>query len=253
MLLVVMKLPAVARASARAAAICGLTAADLGHRLQGVLPRVLLSDADGDRLAQLSDELDGLGFVSLTCDARLAPTDADRMEARSLRMEPHGLVAIDGAAGEHDCPWVAIESIQRGVRRTTQTIKDKTTERKFDAGRAILSGGIILTRKEEKVSVRKTETTEPFALVQRADGEPDIILYERRMDYRFLGRDMQPASRGNLELVVGRLRAAAPSAIYDDRVARPGFVTGLPATSADPVDLGLFLVTLALRRGAVGG
>jgi hypothetical protein len=248
MLLVAVQIPPDAAASARAADIAGLSAADVRNRLQGALPRVLASDADGERLARIGEELEALGFLTVVCDARTAPSDAERVVARTLRFEPEQLVAIDAAGAEHDCPWPALSVIQRGIRVVTQVTKETTTERKFDVGRAVLSSGLILTRKEEKVSVRKSETAEPFALAQRGDGQPDIILYERRLDYRFLGRDMQPASRGNLELVVRRLRAAAPAALHDDRVARPGFVAALPATAADPVDLALFLVTLSLRR-----
>jgi hypothetical protein len=248
MLLVVIELPSDGQALERAARVTALSAADLRNRLNGVLPRALMNDADGERLAAIGERLDGLGFVTLVCDARTAPSDGDRVVARTLRLSPGELVAIDGAGAEHACPWPAVAAIQRGVRITTQTTKEKTTERKFDVGRAVLSSGLLLTRKEEKVTLRKTEIPEPLALVQRIDGEPDIILYERRLDYRFLGREMQPASRGNLELLVRRLRDAAPAAVYDERVARPGFIAGLPTTSAEPVDLGLFLVTLALRR-----
>jgi hypothetical protein len=248
MFLVVVSAPADPAATARAAAVTALSAADLGHRLRGTLPRVLLSSADGERLAELGERLDELGFATLVCDPRLAPTDADRVLARAVRLEADRAVALTGDGAEHDCPFAAIETIQRGVRVTTETTKEKTVERKFDVTRAVLSSGLILTRKEVKETVRKTEASEPFALVQRNDGEPDVILYERRIDYRFLGRDMQPSSRANLDRLVARLRAAAPAATYDERVARPGFVSALPASPADGVDVALHLVALALRR-----
>jgi hypothetical protein len=256
MLLVVVRIPATVTAaggpdperSARAAKVAGLSAADVRHRLQGTLPRVLLNDADGDRLAAIGERLDELGFATVVCDPRVAPTDADRVIARGFRFQPDAFVAMDSGRGEQECPFAAVEVIQRGTRVTTQTTKEKTVEHKFDVGRAVLSSGLILTRKEVKETVRKTETTEPFALVQRNDGEPDIMLYERRIDYRALGSDMQPSSRANLEAVVRKLRAAATAAAYDDRAARPGFVSALPATSVDPVDLALHLVSLALRR-----
>ncbi len=249
MFLVVVRALVEATAGAQAAKVTGLSPADLRHRLQGTLPRVLMSDADGDRLTEISERLDGLGFITLVCDPRLAPSDPDRLIAKSFRVEPDQFVALDAGGGEHELPWTAIEAIQRGLRTHIHQTKEKTVTHKFDATRAVLSGGLILTRKEEKITIRQTETAEPFALVQRADGEPDVMLYERRMDYRTLGRDMQPSSRANLEALVTRIRAAARGAIYDERVARPGFITALPSSSVDPVDLGLHLVSLALRRG----
>lgn len=250
MWLLVIESPANPAVAALAGAVTQLAAADLRHRLQGTLPRVLMSHVDGERLAAIGERLEPLGFVTVVCDPRLAPTDADRVLARTLRLQGDACVAIDGAGGEHECPWSALEVVQRGARVSRQISKEKKVERKFDVTRAVLSSGLILTRKEEKEIVRTTESSEPFALLQRNDGEPDIILYERRIDYRFLGREMQPSSRANLEQAVRQIRAAAPAVFHDDRVARPGFVGGLGALSgpADPVDQGLFAVSLALRR-----
>jgi hypothetical protein len=249
MWLLVVQAPADATALARAATVTGLAAADLRYRLQGTLPRALLTAADGDQLALVSQRLDALGFVTLVCDPRLAPTDGDRVLGRGLRIEPEQLVVVDGAGGEQEVPWGALDVIQRGVRVTTLATKEKIVERKFDVTRAVLSTGLILTRKEEREVVRTSEASEPFALLQRNDGEQDIILYERRIDYRSLGREMQPSSHANLELVVRRMRAAAPAATHDDRVARPGFIGALPAPSgpADRVDLGLYVVSLSLQ------
>jgi hypothetical protein len=59
---------------------------------------------------------------------------------------------------------------------------------------------------------------------------------------------MQPSSHSNFELVWRRLSQLAPAGVMDDRVGKPGFVGGLPATAADPVDLALYLVALARTR-----
>jgi hypothetical protein len=62
-----------------------------------------------------------------------------------------------------------------------------------------------------------------------------------------MGAEMQASSRANLErLWTWLCRLTRPEAI-DDRLARPGFVAGLPPTAADPVDLALFMITLARR------
>src|SRR5882672_2069545 len=139
MFLVVVRALVEATAGAQAATVTGLSPADLRHRLQGALPRVLMSDADGDRLAVISDRLDALGFITMVCDPRLAPTDADRLLARSFRLEPDQLVAIDAGGSEHQVRWTAIEAIQRGIRVHTQKIEEKIVTQKFDATRAVLS------------------------------------------------------------------------------------------------------------------
>ncbi len=250
MLLVVARLAPSPEAAKRAAEVTGLAPADLSRRLVGILPRVLLPAAPADRAEELAVSLEELGFTVFTCDATAAPGDDDRVVARAIEIGSAGFVAIDGQGRRHDCPARAITCFQRGARVTRKSETVKTSERRLDIGKAVLSGGLMLTTKVEKTSVKTTLAQEPFVLVERRDGEPDVIIYERRMDYRFLGADMQPTSRGNLERLIARLRALAPAAAFDERLARPGFIAGLPLTSTDPVDLALFLVTLARTREA---
>ena len=239
MLLVVVRAPASGppaaadpERSARAAKVAGLSAADVRHRLQGTLPRVLLNDADGDRLAAIGERLEELGFATVVCDPRLAPTDADRViGARRFVSSPTPASRWTPAGGEHECPFAAVEAIQRGTRVTTQTTKEKTVEHKFDVGRAVLSSGLILTRKEVKETVRKTETTEPFALVQRNDGEPDIIALRTAHRLPRAGRRhaaVEPRQPGGGRAQAARRRAGGglrrsggASRLHDARCRRP--------------------------------
>jgi hypothetical protein len=168
---------------------------------------------------------------------------------RGIEVGPDGVTFLDGQGQAHACPTSAMALVQRGVRMSTATQKTETSERRLDVGKAVLTGGLLLTSKVKKESMHTQESREAFLLVARNDGEPDAIIYERRLDYRFLGADKQPSSFANLEKTLARLRALAPAVPVDDRLTRPGFVTGLPLVSADPVDLGLFLVSLARTQG----
>jgi hypothetical protein len=246
MLVAIARIPDGDQARARAAQAAGLALADLNRRLAGILPRVLFA---GGAPAGLVETLEGLGFGVLTCDPAAVPDDDQRVAVRRIELGAGALVASDSRGEAHRCGPGHIALLQRGIRvsKTTQTVK--TSERKLDVGRAVLSGGLMLTKKVEKTDVKTTETSEPFLLVQRR-GERDLILYERRIDYRALGAEMQPASRGNLEVVWRKLVGMAPDRV-DDRVARPGFVAGLPATSANAVDLALTLVALDRGVGVV--
>jgi hypothetical protein len=233
----------------KAAALTGMVLADVNRRLMGVMPRVLLPAAPAERADELVSGLEALGFVAFACDPGAVPCDADRLLVRGMDVRADGVTFFDGQGQGHDCPSTAMALIQRGVRMSTTSEKVETTERKVDLGKAVLSGGLLLTSKVKKETVHTQESREAFLLVARNDGEPDAVIYERRIDYRFLGADKQPSSFANLERTLARLRALAPAMPVDDRLTRPGFVTGLPLVSADPVDLGLFLVSLARTRG----
>ena len=249
MLLVIANAPKDPLAQTRAAQLAALPPADFSRRLVGTLPRILLPAVPVDRIGSLVDEFEALGFAAFSCDPAAAPGDDDRLLVRGFEIETGALAFLDGQGNRHACVAGAVSLIQRGVRATTTSETVTTNERRLDMGKAVLTGGLMLTSKVQKKSVRSEETREPFLLLQRNDGQPDAIIYERRVDYRFLGAEKQPASHANLERTLARLRALAPSAPVDDRAARPGFVSGLPLTSCDPVDLALYLVTLARTRG----
>jgi hypothetical protein len=249
MLLVIANAPNDPQARTRGARLAGLPPADFSRRLAGTLPRVLLAAASVDQIVALVDGFESLGFVAFSCDPAAVPDDDDRLLVRGIVLESGALAFLDGQGNRHPCAGATLSLIQRGVRVTTTSETVTTNERRLDVGKAVLTGGLMVTSKIKKQSVRTEETREAFLLLQRNDGQPDAIIYERRVDYRFLGADKQPASHANLERTLAHWRALAPDAPIDDRVARPGFVTGLPITSSDPVDLALYLVTLAHTRG----
>jgi len=252
MLLAVTRLPSSSDSFQKAAVITGLSAADVQRRCAGTLPRVLLLDADEGRLANLRSQLQTLGFSVLLVDPAQVPGDDQRIVARSLELDASGLVVIEGTGSEsrHVVPASSIELLQRGLRAASQVKTTTTTERKFAAGRAILTGGLALTKKVQTTTTTREENREPFVVVHRNDGNPDVVLYEHRLDYRFLGKQMQPTSRGNLEATVAKVRALAPGAPLETRVQQPGFVQGLPAFGAvEPVDLALYLVRMARAGG----
>jgi hypothetical protein len=249
MLIVVAKASQGSAVQKKAADMSGMVLADFSRRLMGIMPRVLLPAAPAERVDEIVSGLESLGFVAFACDPSAVPSDDDRLVVRGMEVRADGVTFFDGQGQGHVCPKGALAVIQRGVRVNTSSEKVETTERKLDVGKAVLSGGLMLTSKVKKESVRTQESREGFLLVARNDGEPDAIIHERRLDYRFLGTDKQPSSFANLERTLAHLRTLAPAVPVDDRLMRPGFVTGLPLASADPVDLGLFLVSLARTRG----
>ncbi len=244
MLLVVARVPGSPEAMTAAAKATGLALAEVRMRLQGTLPRVLLSDIDSDRIDAVSAALQALGFGVVCCDPAVAPSDDSRIVARRLEFTANQLVVIDGQETRHECPGDAVVLIQRGARVSRVTKNETTVKRQLSLGKAVVTGGLMWTKKVENKTRSVTETRDEFVLLCRNDGEPDIMLYERRLDYRFLGAQVAPSSHANFDLLLAKIRALTPGARFDDRIARPGFVAAMPSTSVDPVDLALFLVAI---------
>jgi hypothetical protein len=247
MFVAVAKIPVDAAALQRAAAIAGLAVADASRFLAGTLPRVLVrATSEGERIA---GALEQAGFVAFSGDETMIPSDKDRVVARNLELSPERLVAVDGRGQRHECPVSAIAAFIRGIRLIETSEIIKTTQRKLDIGKALLTSGLSVTKKVETVSERTTSAKEHFLLIQCGSGLPEIMLCEHRLNYQCLGTGIQPSTYGNQVALLARLRALAPEAPVDDRITRPGFLAGLPAMPVDPVDLALFLVSAARSRG----
>lgn len=241
------RLPDHPTAISRAAQLAGLAPSDGARILAGTFPRVLLrAAADPDALVST---LAGEGFLAWASDPAQIPTDAGRIIVRGLTWSVDGFLAQDAQGAAHICPFAAVRLLQRGARTHASTQVETTTKRQLNLGRALLSGGMMLTKKVTTTTEHTTHAKEPFLLVQRGDGAPDLMVYEHRMSYQCLGTEMAHATLANLGLLAARFQMQCPQAPLDDRVGRPGFVAGLPLLGADPVDLGLYLVSEARRRG----
>ncbi|MDZ4697920.1 MAG: hypothetical protein SGI86_22495 [Deltaproteobacteria bacterium] len=254
MLLVVFSTPPLDEALIRTiGGIVALAPAEVRHKLMGTMPRVLCVDADDARLDNCVRELATIQVHALACDSDVVPNDSERLVAKTLAFTASGLRINENASGVEDCPYSAIELVQRGTRFHDETIVTESTHRKFSMGKALASGGLLMSSKVKTTSVQHKHKSERFILLQRRDGESEIILYERRLDYRFLGVRMDPSAFTNLETVFTELKSKLRGTTIDSTVSQPGFARSFPQTTTDRMDLALYLVALGhrLQRGGV--
>jgi hypothetical protein len=241
------RLPDHPSAISRVAQLAGLAPSDAARLLAGTFPRVLLRTVANPDV--LLSAFAAEGFLAWASDPTEVDTDERRIIVRGLTWTADGFLAQDAQGSVHACPFAAVRLIQRGARTHSSTAVEKTTTRKLDLGMAVLSGGLIMTKKVTQTTERTTQAKEPFLLLQREDATPDLMIYEHRMSYRCLGAEMGPGTLANLGRQTTKFKALCPQAPLDDRVGRPGFVAGLPLVGVDTVDLGLYLVSEARRRG----
>jgi hypothetical protein len=254
LILAVAHLPPGPDALATVSAACGLPVSDVRLRLTGTLPRVLLSDSDTDRVRELAAALEKAGVPALCCDPDAVTTDKDRIVARHLELSGDGLVVVDRRSERHQLSAGAVALLQRGFRTSTTRENVTTKERKLSLGRAVLSGGLLASKSVSTTSTRTVEASEAFLLIQRLDGQPDVVLYERQLAYQFLGADAGPTAVANFALTVKRVRAIATQAPLDERVGQRPFVEAFSSTAAgDPLDLALHLVRMAHAAGRPRG
>jgi hypothetical protein len=184
-------------------------------------------------------------------DPAQVPTDEERLSAHTLERRGSVLAVQAHEHGPwHELPGSSVVLIQRGVRSSVTVHQEKKKERKLDLGKALLTGGLLFGKTVEKTTTRTESAQSSFLVLLRDDGEPDVVLHERQLNYRFLGAAMEPASAVNLTRTQQLVQAVAPRAAVDDRAARPGFTLGFAATGRDAVDVALHAVHLAHLMGA---
>ena len=103
------------------------------------------------------------------------------------------------------------------------------SERKFAPGRALLTGGLSMSKTKEREVERRSDTTEPVLYVFRRRGAP-WLLGQYHANYSALGASLQPTAIANFAATVERLRALAPTAFSDDRLLQR-------RTTTDDLDL----------------
>jgi hypothetical protein len=180
------------------------------------LPVIVLRSADPAPAEALLAKIRARGHGAVGCDAS-AVTPAGAMVAmRRFAFEPDALTLPDVPGAR--LPWDDVLALFRAMHTTHTETRTETKARKFSASRALLSGGLLLTK--TVASEERSEATErdQVLYVFRAGGETPWILRERGAQYTGLGAERGPSSAQNFLATIARLRKAAPRAVYDERL-----------------------------------
>lgn len=243
--------PEAPRIAAITAAL-GLTPYEARGRVQGPAPRVVATFGQrgpADRAAEL---LDAANLSPIVLGDEQIESDARRLFARSFSLTPSGVrfVRRDGQA--FDVEGANITLLLRGTRIRRDQRTEVTTERKLSVGKAVLTGGLLLTSKKEKETVISTEVREGFLAVY-ADGAPDFLLGETTILYDGLGAAMGPTRAANFARLVTELRQRAVSAPYDERLlTRAGQAQVLGGVLSPEPFLDVAMTVLAASLRPVG-
>jgi hypothetical protein len=183
-------------------------------------PPALLVRLDPERADALVAALRGAGLAALAVEADV-PTDRDRLVARTVSFGPEGLVSTSRTGEEVAVTWPDVVAVLRGARVARTETQRTERWRTFDAGRAIATGGLVLTRMAERTARSSDEAMEQVVLVYARDGRA-ANLAEGQLDFACLGPAKQPSATANMAELARRLREQAKGAFHDDRLLRLG-------------------------------
>lgn len=197
----------------------GMTAAEARMRLAPE-PPALLARLPPDRAAALVEVLGRAGLVALAIDEDV-PAESERFKARSFALDDGAARFTDRGGATLTLPWEALRVVLRGLRTARTTTEHTETTRKLSVGRAVLTGGLVMTRKTTSTVHGSHEDTEQFILVH-ADAGERVILAEETLEFSGLGPLLQPARTANMGVLAQELKRRAPRAFHDDRLVRLG-------------------------------
>ncbi len=197
----------------------GVTVFEAGQLVRGTLPSIILKTPDRARALALMEKLRARGHEAAACDVSLVTPVEQLHELRDFRLEPDALVSLNPAGGSERLPWGEVVALVRAVQKGTGRSTEKTTERKFNLGKAVLTGGLSVSSAVTRETSREVDERDPVLFLFRRAGAP-WVARESRCRYEGLGAELKAARPENFNTLVRLLRERLPGAPFDDRLMR---------------------------------
>jgi hypothetical protein len=139
----------------------------------------------------------------------------DRFVVRSFSFEQSSLRVESRQNDEMTVDYGDVSLILCGKGIMTETESSTETSTKFSLGRAVMTSGLVMTKKEEKHHEHVTENREGFIhLIVKQN--KTIVFRENDLDYSSLGDAMKPTRYANFTYIAAELRKRCHNVTYDD-------------------------------------
>jgi hypothetical protein len=154
-----------------------------------------------------------------------------------------------------EIPFDEVNLILLGTAFHQQTESKTLREKKFSLGRAVISGGLVLSKTTKTTQETTSETRENFLQIY-AGSMPPVVFRESALSYESLGPVMRQSRHLNFNFVVQKLKEMCPAAVFDDRLTTRLGQSKLLGPSLVPeahLDVALSLLAASLRPGVPDG
>jgi hypothetical protein len=201
------------------AAVLNATLYDALTRLRcpGNGPLTVAVFAGAEQAEQLSERLNSAGFRSAVLTAEEIAGEDLAWIARSFGIGERQL-HIETEKGKNlDIAFQDVELILAGISTSRETTTETVKHRSINLGRAVLTGGMILTKTTKTTRDVTTEARERFIDLYAADA-PVIVFRENSLDYNSLGPARKLSRSENFAYILAELRRRCPNAVYDERL-----------------------------------
>ncbi len=208
------------------ASALGITSYEAGVRLRvsGSGPLVVATFGERTAADEVRRKLEASGLTAvMISDVEIASAQKE-FPVRTFRFNDHTLHAESQKQETLAVDYRTIFLIIRGTGIKQETSTVTTKEKKFDMGKAVLTGGLIISKTVKTTGQKITEEREGFFYVY-AEGVPPLVFREGVLDYSSLGPALQPSRTANFTALLAEIRRRSPQARFDDRlITRAGQV-----------------------------
>jgi hypothetical protein len=180
-------------------------------------PLIVAAYSEKNTAGEKAEKLVAAGFRTLVLGQDEVETDKMRTIVRKFLLGDSEL-EIESRTGESvSTEYAHIDIIVRGTRIAQSTETETVKARKFDAGRAVLSGGLMPMKSVKFTEQSTTELREGFIHLYSGNRYP-LVFLESALLFDSLGPALQPTRTANFAFVLAELRRRCPSAVYDERL-----------------------------------
>jgi hypothetical protein len=197
----------------------GLSLVEARGRLHGEGARVVAVHADRARAEAGLAALESHGFDGLILGVEERKLDErETLVADGFELHPESFEVRTQRAGSLGLPYHAIRLLVRGLRIAHSAHTDTESKRVVSLGKALVTGGVMFTKKVQTSTTRLEEERTHFLRVFTV-GRPPVDLPENELLYQGLGAAMQATRAANFATLVRELQDRAGNAAFDDRLA----------------------------------
>lgn len=174
--------------------------------------------------------------------------EAGRFLVREFEFTGEGIQVASRRGEAVEVSYGEIDLVLRGTRVEEKIDTEVTEKRKLSLGRAIVTGGMLITKVHRKVQQVRSEERDDF-LHLYAPGHPPLAFRATALHYQGLGAALQPSVHANFNLLASALRRSLPNARWDERLgSRQGRARVLgPGLPESHLDVAISLLARVLR------
>jgi hypothetical protein len=196
-------------------------------------PLLVAAYAEESLALEKAEKLREAGFQALVLGQDDVETDRTRIIVGKFFFRDREMGFEGRTGGPMSIAYDLIKVIIRGIRIIKTTETETVKDRKFDAGRAILTGGLSLTKSVSLRQQNVSEVREGFVHLY-PDKQLPIVFLESALQYDSLGPSLQPSRAANFAFLAAELKRRCAGAVYDDRLVNKAAQSRLLGPRFDP-------------------